>query len=108
MRTCKKCSIDKVECPAVTNQILWNAVILVQGLWFIENGERFSPKDTKVKCNGGNGSNHTLGFTGYGVDDFISTETRDISLFHWFEHNCHMEDANVFSPNVETLSQLMN
>jgi hypothetical protein len=31
--------MNKFECDAVTNQILWSAVILVQGLWFIENGE---------------------------------------------------------------------
>jgi hypothetical protein len=32
----QKCLMDKVECPAVRNQILWDAVILVQGPWFIE------------------------------------------------------------------------
>ncbi len=31
------------ECPATTHNILWNAVVLVQCLQFIENGERFSP-----------------------------------------------------------------
>jgi hypothetical protein len=36
------------ECPATTNNIFWNAVVLVQCLWFIENGERFSPKDTQL------------------------------------------------------------
>jgi hypothetical protein len=32
--------INKIECDEVTNQILRNAVVLVQGLWFIENRER--------------------------------------------------------------------
>ena len=45
----QKLLIDKDGCPAITNQILWNAVILVQGLWFIENGERLSPKDNEEK-----------------------------------------------------------
>ena len=74
--------IDKIECDAVTNQILWNAVVLVQGLWFIENGERFSPKYFGVKGSGSNGLNHTLGFTGNEVDDFISGEKRQHPLFH--------------------------
>ncbi len=100
--------IDKVECPAVMNQILWNAVILVQGLWFIENGERFSPKYFGVKGSGSNGLNHTLGFTGNEVDDFISGEKRQHPLFHQIENYCHIDDANVFFPNVETLSHLMN
>jgi hypothetical protein len=29
--------------------IIWNAIILVQGLCFIENGERFSHQDHKLK-----------------------------------------------------------
>ncbi len=32
------------ECPAMTNDILWNAVLLVQCLWFIENGEGLAHK----------------------------------------------------------------
>jgi hypothetical protein len=43
--------IEKIECDVVMNKILWNAVVLVQGLWFIENGERFSPKDDRVTGN---------------------------------------------------------
>ncbi len=57
--------INKFECDAVTNQILWNAVILVKGLRFIENGERFSPKDDRVTGNSISGLNHPLGFTGF-------------------------------------------
>jgi hypothetical protein len=36
------------ECPATIKKILWNVVLLVQFLWLIENGERFSPKDAQV------------------------------------------------------------
>jgi hypothetical protein len=50
----KSLLIDKIECDAVTNQILWNAVVLVQGLQFIENRERFSPKDDIVTGNSNN------------------------------------------------------
>jgi hypothetical protein len=57
--------IIKFECDAVTNQILWNAVILVKGLWFIENRVRFSPKDDRVTVNSVSGLNHPLGFTGF-------------------------------------------
>ncbi len=103
----QKSLLDKIDCLAVTNQIVWNAVLLVQGLQFIENRERFSPKDSKVKGNSVNGSNHTLGFTGFEVDDFKSDKKRKTSIFTWFEQNCHMDDA-IFFPNVEILSQLMN
>ncbi len=73
--------INKIECDAVTNQILWNAVVLIQGLWFIENRERFSPTDDRVLGNSNNGSNHFLGFTGFGVDDFQSADNRMTSVF---------------------------
>ena len=79
MRRCKIFQYKKIECDAVTNQILRNAVVLVQGLWFIENGERFSPKDDRVLGNSNNESNHFLGFTGFGVDDFQSAERRTTS-----------------------------
>jgi hypothetical protein len=100
--------INKIECDAVTNQILWNVVVLVQGLWFIENGERFSPKDDRVLGNSNNGSNHFLGFPGFGVDDFQSANNRMTSVFKWFEQKQLMKDANMIFPNVEVISGLMN
>jgi hypothetical protein len=33
--------LANAECPAMTNNILWNAVVLVQCIWFIEIEERF-------------------------------------------------------------------
>ncbi len=36
------------KCPATTINILWNAVVLVQCLWFIENRERFIQKDAQL------------------------------------------------------------
>jgi hypothetical protein len=77
--------IDKNECDAFTNQILQNAVVLVQRLWFIENRERFGPKDCKVKGNSINGSNHLLGFISFGFDDFQSDDKRVTSIFKWIE-----------------------
>jgi hypothetical protein len=100
--------INKIECDGVTNQILWNAVVLVQGLWFIENGERFIPKDDRVLGNSNNGSNHFLGFTGFGVDNFQSTDNRMTSVFKWFEQKRLTKDANMIFPNVEVISRLMN
>ncbi len=85
--------IDKIECDAVTNQILRNVVVLVQGLWFIENRERFSPKDDTVIGNSINGLNHLLGFTGFGVDDFQSDDKRVTSIFKRFEQKCPTDDA---------------
>ncbi len=100
--------MDTNEVDAVENQILWNAVVLVQGLWFIENGERFSPKDDRVIGNSINGLNHLLGFTGFGVDDFQSDDKRKTSIFKWFEEKCLTDDANMFFPNVGGISRLMN
>jgi hypothetical protein len=100
--------INKIECDAVMNQILWNAVILVQGLWFIENGERFSPKDDRVLGNSKNGLNHFLGFTCFGVDDFQSADNRMTSVFKWFEQKRLTKDANMIFLNVEVISWLMN
>jgi hypothetical protein len=96
------------ECPAMTNNILWNAVVLVQCLWFIENRERFSLKDAPLYEENISGSNHNLGFTGYGVDDFMSNEKRGISIFDWFDRIFKVDNSDEYFPNVETLSQLMN
>ncbi len=104
----QKSLIEKIECDAVTNQILWNAVVLVQGLWFIENGERFSLKDNIEAGSSNNGSNHFLGFTGFGVDDFHSDDKRVSSILKFFEQKWLMDDPNMFFPNVGEISRLMN
>jgi hypothetical protein len=96
--------INEIKCDAVTNQILQNAVILVQGLWFIENGERFSPKDDRVTGNSNNESNLILGFTGFEVDDFQSADNRVTSILKWFEQKWPMIDANM----IGEISRLMN
>ncbi len=100
--------INKIECDAVANQILWNVVVLVQGLRFIENGERFSPKHDRVLGNSNNRLNHFLGFTGFGVDDCQSADNRMTSVFKWFEQKRLTKDANMIFPNVEVISRLMN
>jgi hypothetical protein len=100
--------INKIEYDAVMNQILWNAVVLVQGLWYIENGERFSPKDDRALGNSNNELNHFLGFIGFGVDDFQSADNRVTLIFKWFEQKRLTDDANMIFPNVETILLLMN
>ncbi len=100
--------INEIECDAVTNQILRNAVVLVQGLQFIENGKRFSRKDDRVLGNSNNVSNHFLGFTGFEVDDFQSADNRMTSVFKWIEQKRLTKDANMTFPNVEVISRLMN
>jgi hypothetical protein len=64
------------ECSVTTDNILWNAVILVQCLWFIENRERLSPKDARIYEENISESNHDLGFTSYGIDDFMSNKKK--------------------------------
>jgi hypothetical protein len=98
----------KNEVDAVKNQILWNAVVLVQGLWFIENRERFSPKDDRVTGNSNNGWNHFLCFTCFGVDDFQSADKRKTSIYKCFEQKQLTDDANMIFPNVDILTRLMN
>jgi hypothetical protein len=104
----QKSLINKIECDAVTNQILWNAVVLVQGLWFIKNGERFGPTDDRVTGNSNNWLNHLLGFTGFGVDEFQSADDRVTSILKWFEQKCLTDDANMIFLNVRKISRLMN
>jgi hypothetical protein len=104
----QKSLIYKNEVDAVENQILWNAVVLVQGLWFIENRLRFSPTYDRVTGNSINGLNHLHGFTGFGVDDFKSADKRKTSIFKWFEQKCLTDDANMFFHNVEQISRLMD
>jgi hypothetical protein len=98
----------KNEIDVIVNQILWNAVVLVQGLWFIENRERFSPKDDRVTGNSNHRLNHFFGFTGFGVDDFQSADNRETSILKWFETNRLKKDANIIFLNVEVISRLMN
>jgi len=69
--------LNQNENNSVMNQILRNAVILVQGLRFVENGERFSPDDDKNDGNRRDKSQHALGYTGFGVDDFTSKGKND-------------------------------
>jgi hypothetical protein len=81
--------------------ILWNAVVLVQCLWFIENGKKFSPNDVLTVEKNISESNHNLGFTGYGVDDFMSREKRRLLIFDWFENTFKGKDSNKYFPNFE-------
>jgi hypothetical protein len=88
--------------------MLLNAVIIVQCLWFIENRERFSPNDARLYEKSISELNHVQGFTGYGVDDFMSEEKRRLPIFDWFERTFKVDNAGVYFPNVDKLSQLMN
>jgi hypothetical protein len=108
MRRCKIFQYKKIECDAVTNQILQNAFVRVQGLWFIKNRERFSPKDDRKAGNINNGSNHILCFAGFGVDDFQSDDKRVTSIFKFFEQKWLMDDPKMFFLNVGEMSRLMN
>jgi hypothetical protein len=83
-------------------------VVLAQCLRFIENGERFSPKDDRVTGNSVSELIHPLGFTGFGVDDFQSADKRKSSILEWFEQNWLKEDANVIFLNVKSITRLMN
>ncbi len=96
--------LESAECPAKAKKILWNVVILVQCLWFIENGERFSPNNVLPDEKNISGSNHNLGFMGYGIDNFMSKEKRRIPILVLFERTFKVDDAGVYFLNVETIS----
>ncbi len=100
--------IGKIECNALVNQVLLNVLVLVQGLHFIENGERFRPKDDRVTGNSNHGLNHSFGFTGFGVNDFQSADKRVTSYLKWFENNRLKKRANIIFLTVDTMSRLMN
>jgi hypothetical protein len=95
------------ECPATTKKILRNVVVLVQCLWFIKNGEMFSPNNALTDENNISGLNHDLGFMGYGIDDFMSKEKRRLPIFDWFKNTFKGKDSNEHFPNIEILSCLM-
>jgi hypothetical protein len=69
--------VEHDESSVITQQIIWYAVILVQGLCFIENGEMFSPDDHQFEGERHKKLRpHLLNFTGFEVDDFASKEGR--------------------------------
>jgi hypothetical protein len=89
--------LANAECLATTKNILWNAVVLFQCLWFIENGERFSLHNVQTDEKNILESNHDLGFTGYGVDDFMSKEKEEsLSLFGLKGHSRWTIQACIF------------
>jgi hypothetical protein len=100
--------LEKNQCNVLVNQILQNAVVLVQGLRFIENNERFSSNNDIVTDNYYQRSNHVPGYTSFGVDDFQSADNRVTSYLKWFEQNQLKKHANIIFPTLELMSQLMN
>jgi hypothetical protein len=87
----------------MAKKVLPNAVIFVQCLWFIENGERFSSNDDLTDEKIISELNHNLGFTGYGVDDFMQKKKRRVPILVWFERISRVDNADVYFPNVETI-----
>jgi len=67
---------DDIE--KINNQILRNAIVLVQMYKYIENGERYSPNDFayNIPFNKNKDGVHSLGYTGCGCDDFLNKERR--------------------------------
>ena len=66
----------------VPEQILRNAVVLVQMYKYIENGERYSTDDIEMQIsfNVKTIPAHKLGYNGFGCDDFQSGEKRKETL----------------------------
>ena len=66
------------------NQIVRNAIVLVQFYKYIENGERYSYSDFKFgsKENLKMNHPHIFGYNGFGFDDFLSCDTRKSTLMN--------------------------
>ena len=77
MKACKNNEHEQLK-----NQIVRNAIVLVQLYKYIENGERYSYSDYYLgkKENVKMGHSHIFGYTGFGLDDFLSRDKRKSTL----------------------------
>ena len=77
MKTCESSQWEQLK-----NQIVRNAIVLVQLYKYIENGERYSYSDYYLgkKENVKMGHSHIFGYTGFGLDDFLSRDKRKSTL----------------------------
>ena len=76
---------DSREDVIYNNQIMRNAIVLVQLYKYIDCGKRYSTSDPnwgKSDNVKGDKNPHTLGYTGFGCDDFISNEKRKSTLLN--------------------------
>jgi hypothetical protein len=75
---------DSREDVIINNQIMRNAIVLVQLYKYIDRGERYSPSDSKwgISDNVKGDNPHTLGYRGFGCDDFLSNEKRKLTLLN--------------------------
>ena len=73
MKTCESSQWEQLK-----NQIVRNAIVLVQLYKYIENGERYSYSDYYLgkKENVKMDPSHIFGYTGFGLDDFLSRDKR--------------------------------
>ncbi len=90
--------------------IIQNAIILVQGLRFIENGKRFSQQDHKFEGERHKKlQTHKLGFTGFGIDDFIYEEARATPIFRWIKTTFRKNKMiKLLEHNVDRISDIIN
>jgi hypothetical protein len=79
-----------------------NAIVLVQLYKYIDRGERYSPSD----CKWGKSDNvkednpHTLGYTGFGCDDFTSNEKRKSTLLNDLKDVFRLKSCDSLIENI--------
>jgi len=80
---------------------LRNAIILVQGLCFIDKGERFGDMDPSTETKHRESSfSHQMKYTGYGVEDFHCQDRgRTTNIFKWI--------SSKFKIDIDTVGQLL-
>ena len=79
-----KTSCESSQCEQLKNQIVRNAIVLVQLYKYIENGERYSYSDFGLgsKENLKMNHPHIFGYNGFGFDNFLSCDTRKSTLMN--------------------------
>ena len=82
-------------------KILRNAIILVQGHRFIDEGERCGNKDPSTETKRHDLSNsHPMKYMGYGVEDFHCQDRgRTTNIFKWI--------SSKFKIDIDTVGQLL-
>ena len=96
---------DNNQIKLVREQILRNAIVLVQMYKYIENGERYSIDDIEMQppFNVKTIPAHTLGYNGFGCDDFQSTEKRKEPLLKQ-SIQCFKKKTNTLIQSLKSIS----
>ena len=91
MKTCESSQWEQLK-----NQIVRNAIVLVQLYKYIENGERYSYSNYYLgkKENVKMGCSHIFGYTGFGLDDFLAHDKRKSTVIDDLRAALNVKSSN--------------